>query len=102
MTKGKTLLNFSTGLEPDLPILGEIRVIEHALSLFLASLLFNNYRLITESDSLTVVEWIKNPAADPPCFSVLITDISDCIRTKGFFIRHAPRTCSVEANGYRS
>ncbi|XP_039069815.1 uncharacterized protein LOC120216460 [Hibiscus syriacus] len=98
--KGMVLGSFSERVGSDPLILAELLAIKRCLLLFLESGMSVNRRLILESDSAMVVDWIKNPTATTPFFFSIVKDIASIMVDKGVIVRHVLRAANWEVDEF--
>ncbi|KAK8498795.1 hypothetical protein V6N11_012371 [Hibiscus sabdariffa] len=69
---GACLGTFSLSIGSGPPIMAELEAINHGLDFFFSRGKFVSSRLILESDSVIVIDWISNPSLCPLIFEALV------------------------------
>ncbi|KAK8556729.1 hypothetical protein V6N12_003124 [Hibiscus sabdariffa] len=94
----RVLKSFSRHVGQVPPLLAEILAIKIDLELFSNSAWRNVDRVIVESDSKVVVEWILNPVICTGIFSPLVKEIVSLMGSNPISFRHISRGCNIDAD----
>ncbi|KAK9037405.1 hypothetical protein V6N11_022316 [Hibiscus sabdariffa] len=95
---GSKLMEFSLSIGFGSPLLAEILEIKLAVECFVNSPWVNRSRLVVESDSKTVVDWVLDPSLSSPLFSKLVQGISFFFTNGRWSIPHIRRVQNVHAD----
>ncbi|KAK8993498.1 hypothetical protein V6N11_033593 [Hibiscus sabdariffa] len=95
---GSKLMEFSLSIGFGSPLLAEILAIKFAVERFVNSSWVNRSRLVVESDSKTIVDWVSDPSLSSPLFSKLVQGISSFFTNGQWSIRHIRRVQNVYAD----
>ncbi|KAK8672616.1 hypothetical protein V6N13_110981 [Hibiscus sabdariffa] len=91
-------MEFSLSIGFGSPLLAEILEIKLAVECFVNSPWVNRSRLVVESDSKTVVDWVLDPSLSSPLFSKLVQGISFFFTNGRWSIPHIRRVQNVHAD----
>ncbi|KAK8617590.1 hypothetical protein V6N13_080500 [Hibiscus sabdariffa] len=91
-------MEFSLSIGFGSPLLAEILAIKFAVERFVNSSWVNRSRLVVESDSKTIVDWVSDPSLSSPLFSKLVQGISSFFTNGQWSIRHIRRVQNVYAD----
>ncbi|KAK8578750.1 hypothetical protein V6N12_069094 [Hibiscus sabdariffa] len=96
--KGSILMEFSLSIGVGSALLADILAIKLAVEHFVNSPWVNRSRLIVESDSKVVVDWVSNPSLLSPFFLKFVQGISSFFTDGRCSIRHIQRVQNVSAD----
>ncbi|KAK8526153.1 hypothetical protein V6N12_020634 [Hibiscus sabdariffa] len=95
---GSILLEFSKGAGSGSSVLAEILSIKYAIESFVKSEWSSSTKLIIESDSKVVVDWISSPSSSNSTFSKLVQELNVYITSERWQIRHIHRSQNIRAD----